>query len=71
MSDDEVSWRNEEVVHPLKGCAYGMMYFTHTGLRNYLQTVATKCKINIKHGLTWFGGFSIIITAAFKYKRYN
>lgn len=39
VSDDEVGWRNEEVVDPLESCADGMMYFTHTGLRNYLQTM--------------------------------
>lgn len=38
VSYDEISWRDEEVVHPLESCANGMMNFTHTGLRNYLQT---------------------------------
>lgn len=36
MSDDEVSWRDEEVVYPLESCADGMMNFPNTGLRNYL-----------------------------------
>lgn len=36
VSDDEVGWRNEEVVDPLESCADGVMHFSHTGLRNYL-----------------------------------
>lgn len=38
VGDDEVGWRNEEVADPLESCADGMMYFSHTGLRNYLWT---------------------------------
>lgn len=36
VSDNEVGWGNEEVVDSLESCADGMMYFSHTGLRNYL-----------------------------------
>lgn len=39
VSDDEVGWRNEEVIDSLESCADGMVYFSHTGLRNYLQTM--------------------------------
>lgn len=36
MSDDEVGWRNEEVVDPLKSCPDGVVNFTYTGLRDNL-----------------------------------
>ena len=37
VSDDEVGWRNEEVVDSLESCADGSMDFSDTGLRDYLQ----------------------------------
>lgn len=42
MGDDQVGWRDEEVVDPLESCADGMMYFADTGLRNYLCTMKKK-----------------------------
>lgn len=50
MSDDQVGWRNEEVVDPLESCADGVMYFSHTGLRNYLSTMI-QSSVNIDVGI--------------------
>lgn len=49
MGDDEVGWRNEEVVDPLESCADGMMYFSYTGLRNYLRTCTEQMNIKYQH----------------------
>lgn len=42
MSDDQVGWRDEEVVDSLESRADGMMYFADAGLRNYLCTMEKK-----------------------------
>lgn len=42
MSDDQVGWRDEEVVDSLESRADGVMYFADAGLRNYLCTMEKK-----------------------------
>lgn len=37
VSDDEVGWRDEEVINPLEGGADGVVHLSNTGLGNHLE----------------------------------
>lgn len=52
VSDDQVGWRDEEVVDSLESCADGMMYFADTGLRNYLCTMKKKHTVHTLYTCT-------------------